>query len=101
MGLIKMDTKYVAGTSGGKSAGDPPPVTAYGIYQGVKATDEYTFKENTLKIKVIIVQGVGQLAYSLCKHLKAECDELLLTDINKEAVNRADVDFGATAVEPD
>jgi len=101
MDFINMETKYVAGTSGGKSAGDPSPVTAYGIYQGVKATAEYTFKENTLKNKVIAVQGVGQVAYSLCKHLKEEGAELIVTDINQEAVNRAVVDFGATAVEPD
>ena len=101
MDFINMETKYVAGTSGGKSAGDPSPVTAYGIYQGVKATAEYTFKENTLKDKVIAVQGVGQVAYSLCKHLKEEGAELIVTDINQEAVNRAVVDFGATAVEPD
>lgn len=101
MDFINMETKYVAGTSGGKSAGDPSPVTAYGIYQGVKATAEYTFKENSLKDKVIAVQGVGQVAYSLCKHLKEEGAELIVTDINQEAVNRAVVDFGATAVEPD
>src|SRR5699024_2023897 len=39
MDYINMETKYVTGTSGGKSAGDPSPVTAYGIYQGIKATD--------------------------------------------------------------
>src|SRR5699024_562099 len=75
MDFINMETKYVAGTSGGQSAGDPSPVTAYGIYQGVKATAEYTLKE--------------------------EGAELIVTDINQEAVNRAVVDFGATAVEPD
>lgn len=101
MDFINMETKYVAGTSGGKSAGDPSPVTAYGIYQGVKATAEYTFNESSLKDKVIAVQGVGQVAYSLCKHLKEEGAELIVTDINQEAVNRAVVDFGATAVEPD
>src|SRR5690625_7944115 len=99
MDFIKLETKYVAGTSGGKSAGDPSPVTAYGIYQGVKATAEYTFKENTLKNKVIAVQGVGQVAYSLCKHLKEEGAELIVTDIIQEEVNSTIVNFGAEAVE--
>src|SRR5690625_1096250 len=72
MDFINMGTKYVAGTSGGKGEGDTFPVTAYGSYKGVKVTDEYSFIENTLKNKVIAVQGVGQVAYSLCKHLKEE-----------------------------
>src|SRR5699024_4512522 len=101
MDYINMETKYVAGTSDGKSAGDPSPVTAYGIYQGIKATAKVTFNNESLENKVIAVQGVGQVAYTLCKYLNDEGAKLIVTDINKEAVSRAVVDFGATAVEPD
>lgn len=101
MDYINMETKYVAGTSDGKSAGDPSPVTAYGIYQGIKATAKVTFNNESLENKVIAVQGVGQVAYTLCKYLNDEGAKLIVTDINKEAVSRAVVDFGATAVDPD
>ena len=36
----------------------------------------------------------------LCKHLHEEGAKLIVTDINKEAVQRAVEEFGATAVEP-
>jgi len=101
MDYINMETKYVTGTSGGKSAGDPSPVTAYGIYQGIKATAKVTFNESSLKNKVIAVQGVGHVAYTLCNYLHEEGAKLIVTDINKEAVSRAVNDFGATAVNPD
>src|SRR5699024_3849986 len=101
MDYINMETKYVTGTSGGKSAGDPSPVTAYGIYQGIKATAKVTFNESSLKNKVIAVKGLGHVAYTLCNYLHEEGAKLIVTDINKEAVSRAVNDFGATAVNPD
>ena len=101
MDYINMETKYVTGTSSGKSSGDPSPVTAYGIYQGIKATAEVTFNNSSLENRVIAVQGVGHVAYTLCKYLHDEGAKLIVTDINKDAVSRAVVDFGASAVEPD
>ena len=53
-----------------------------------------------LEGKVIAVQGVGNVAYTLCKHLHEEGAKLIVTDINKEAVQRAVEDFGAKAVDP-
>ncbi len=47
------------------------------------------------------VQGVGNVAYTLCEYLHKEGAQLIVTDINKEAVQRAVEDFGARAVGPD
>lgn len=51
--------------------------------------------------KIIAVQGVGHVAYNLCRHLHEEGAQLIVTDINKEAVDRVVGEFGATAVDPD
>ncbi|TKJ05636.1 leucine dehydrogenase, partial [Bacillus cereus] len=82
------------------SSGNPSPVTAYGVYRGMKAAAKEAFGTDNLEGKVIAVQGVGNVAYHLCKHLHAEGAKLIVTDINKEAVQRAVEEFGASAVEP-
>lgn len=100
MDLIHLETDYVTGTSSeGGSSGNPSPVTAYGIYVGMKAAAKEAFGTDSLEGKTIAVQGVGNVAYTLCEHLHAEGAKLIVTDINKEAVQRAVDAFGATAVD--
>src|SRR5690625_1893172 len=100
MDYIHMETDHVTGTSIGE-VGDPSPVTAYGVYYGMKAAAKEAFGTDDLKDKTIAVQGVGQVAYNLCRHLHKEGAKLIVTDINKEAVERAVKDFNAKAVDPD
>lgn len=102
MDIIHMETRYVTGISPAfGSSGNPSPVTAYGVYRGMKAAAKVAFGDDSLKGKVIAIQGVGNVAYSLCKYLVEEGAKLVVTDINKENVNRAVQEFGAEAVSPD
>ncbi|ANC77800.1 branched-chain amino acid dehydrogenase [Fictibacillus phosphorivorans] len=102
MDLIYQETQFVTGVSPAfGSSGNPSPVTAYGVYRGMKAAAMEAFGTDSLEGKVIAVQGVGHVAYTLCKHLHEEGASLIVTDINKEAVQRAVTDFGAKAVEID
>ncbi|GGB51059.1 branched-chain amino acid dehydrogenase [Fictibacillus barbaricus] len=102
MDLIYQETPFVTGVSPAfGSSGNPSPVTAYGVYRGMKAAAMEAFGTDSLEGKVIAVQGVGHVAYTLCKHLHEEGASLIVTDINKEAVQRAVEDFGAKAVEID
>lgn len=101
MDLIHEETDYVTGISPAfGSSGNPSPVTAYGVYKGMKAATKEAFGTDSLEGKMIAIQGVGNVAYNLCKHLHAEGAELIVTDINKEAVRRAVEEFGARAVDP-
>jgi leucine dehydrogenase len=102
MDLIYQETPFVTGVSPAfGSSGNPSPVTAYGVYRGMKAAAMEAFGTDSLEGKVIAVQGVGHVAYTLCKHLHEEGASLIVTDINKEAVQRAVEDFGAKAVDID
>lgn len=102
MDLIHEETSYVTGISPAfGSSGNPSPVTAYGVYRGMKAAAKEAFGTDSLEGKVVAVQGVGNVAYALCKHLHEEGAQLIVTDINKEAVQRAVEEFGAKAVDPD
>ncbi|WLR43873.1 branched-chain amino acid dehydrogenase [Bacillus carboniphilus] len=101
MDIIHQETNYVTGISPAfGSSGNPSPVTAYGVYVGMKAAAKEAFDTDSLEGKTIAVQGVGSVAYNLCKHLHEEGASLIVTDINKEAVKRAVDDFGAKAVDP-
>jgi leucine dehydrogenase len=49
----------------------------------------------------VVVQGVGNVAYHLCKYLHEEGVRLIVTDIRPEKVKRVVDELGATAVAPD
>jgi leucine dehydrogenase len=101
MDIIHEETDYVTGISPAfGSSGNPSPVTAYGVYRGIKAAAKQAFGDDSLEGRTIAVQGVGNVAYNLCRHLHEEGASLIVTDINKEAVQRAVEDFGAKAVDP-
>jgi leucine dehydrogenase len=101
MDLIHEETSYVTGVSPAfGSSGNPSPVTAYGVYRGMKAAAKEAFGTDSLEGKVIAVQGVGNVAFNLCRHLHEEGAKLIVTDINEAAVKRAVEEFGAKAVDP-
>ncbi|WP_186578019.1 branched-chain amino acid dehydrogenase [Aquibacillus kalidii] len=102
MDIIHEETDYVTGISPAfGSSGNPSPVTAYGVYKGIKAAAKEMFGSDMLDGKTIAIQGVGSVAFTLCEYLHKEGASLIVTDINKEAVNRAVEAFGAKAVDPD
>lgn len=102
MDTIHEETDYVTGISPAFGAsGNPSPVTAYGVYVGMKAAAKEAFGSDQLSGKTVAVQGVGNVAYHLCKHLHEEGAQLIVTDLNREAVQRAVNEFSARAVEVD
>ncbi|SDH51810.1 leucine dehydrogenase [Alteribacillus persepolensis] len=102
MDIIHHETNFVTGISPAFGAsGNPSPVTAYGVYVGIKAAANEAFGSDHLNGKTIAVQGVGSVAYHLCKRLHDEGARLVVTDIQKESVQRAENEFGAKAVAPE
>src|SRR5699024_1617453 len=55
MDLLNMETNYVTGSSKSTSSGNPGPVTAYGLYNGMKATAKEAFDSDVLAGKTIAV----------------------------------------------
>lgn len=102
MDTIHLETKYVTGISPAfGSSGNPSPVTAFGVYKGMKAAAKEAFGSDSLEGLTVAVQGVGNVAYSMCEYLHKEGVKLIVTDINEENVQRAVDAFGAIRVSPD
>ncbi len=99
MDYIHLETTHVVGLQG--RSGDPSPVTGYGVYRGMKASAKWKFGSDDLSGRTVAVQGAGSVGYYLCKNLAQEGAKLVITDINKQKVDRICDEFGARAVKPD
>lgn len=102
MEWIGMETKYVTGLPkaiGG--SGDPSPVTAYGVYQGIKACAKKAYGSDSLEGKRISMQGAGHVSSNLAKFLSKEGAELFICDIYEDKVNALAEEVGAEVVDPD
>lgn len=87
MEWVRMETKYVTGIDralGG--GGDPSPVTAYGVYHGMKACIKELTGSDSLRGKKVAVQGAGHVASYLCEHLAKEGAKLFISDIYEAKV---------------
>jgi len=90
---VLMETEYAVGRA--EVSGDPSPVTAFGVYRGIKACARWVFGSEDLAGKRVAVQGLGKVGFSLCRHLHEEGARLVVSDIDEAAVQRAVKEFGA------
>ncbi|GAB5400393.1 MAG: Glu/Leu/Phe/Val dehydrogenase [Aureisphaera sp.] len=89
MDLVRTVTPYVTGISEEKGgAGNPSPITAYGVFMGMKAAAKYKFGNDNLEDKVVYVQGIGNVGEALVEHLSNEGAKVFITDINRERLEQ-------------
>ena len=100
MEIILTETRWVSGVSpahGG--SGDPSPVTAYGVLQGIKAAVNLIFGQPEIKGRSVAIQGLGSVGYYLAKYLKRDgASKIFGADIDTEAAEKAAADFGVEIV---
>lgn len=99
MEYIRAETAHVTGLMG--KSGDPSPVTAYGVYRGMKAAARHRWGKDDLAGRTVLVQGLGHVGYHLCRHLHEEGAKLVVTDIDAARVKRVVDEFHASAVSAD
>ncbi len=102
MEWVRMETRYVTGIDkalGG--SGDPSPVTALGVYYGMKACVKQLSGNDSLSGKSVVVQGAGNVGSYLCSHLATEGVKIYLTDIDPERLKAVAGRTGAEMVAPE
>ncbi|OYT96211.1 MAG: amino acid dehydrogenase [Pseudomonas sp. PGPPP3] len=95
MDCIAQYTQHVTST---RSAGDPSPHTAMGVFAGIRASAMARLGSDDLQGLRIAVQGLGQVGYSLAEQLAAAGAELLVSDLDPGRVVLAVEQLGAQAV---
>ncbi|MEV7288317.1 Glu/Leu/Phe/Val dehydrogenase dimerization domain-containing protein [Streptomyces sp. NPDC093252] len=89
MDVVARECRWTTGRSpenGG--AGDSSVLTAFGVYQGMRASAQHLWGDPTLRGRRIGIAGVGKVGHHLVEHLAAEGAEIHVTDVRADAVRR-------------
>ncbi|HEX5262605.1 MAG TPA: Glu/Leu/Phe/Val dehydrogenase [Phenylobacterium sp.] len=93
-------TRYVAGLEGHNAAsGDPSPVTAEGVFRGITLGVRRAL-DRDLDGVTVAIQGVGHVGAYLADKLHAAGANLVITDVNEEALREVAGRTGARIVAP-
>lgn len=87
MEYIHAETSFVTGLPehlGG--SGNPSPVTAYGVYMGMKASAKFAYGSDSLSGKTILVQGAGHVGSYLIDNLIKEGAKVKVSDIFEDKI---------------
>jgi leucine dehydrogenase len=96
MDLVRTVTPYVTGISEEKGgAGNPSPITAYGVFMGMKAAAKYTYGSDVLEDKKVYVEGIGNVGEALVEHLSNEGANVVISDINQARLEEVSAKYGA------
>ena len=89
MDVIARECSYVTGRSpayGG--AGDSSILTAFGVFQGMRAAAEVAWGSPTLRGRRVAIAGVGKVGHHLVEHLLEDGASLVISDVSRDAVDR-------------
>ncbi len=98
--FLRALTPNVTGTTKGGS-GNPSPVTAHGVFLGIRAALAHRRGDDALGGLRIAVQGLGSVGRALCEELHIAGASLIVADLDEERIQSAVEALGAEAVETD
>ena len=102
MDIVARETRYVTGRSeahGG--AGDSSVLTAYGVYQGMRAAAEHLWGTPSLAGRRVGIAGLGKVGKHLAKHVLDDGANLVATDVSERALEWARTTFPEIDLVPD
>jgi len=102
MAIIRSETQHVAGIPAEMGGlGEPGPVTAWGVYQGLRGALAATFGSADPAGRTVAIQGLGNVGWHLAEHLHEAGAKLVVTDVRGGRIEEAIKAFGATGVDLD
>ncbi|MFF4832242.1 Leu/Phe/Val dehydrogenase [Streptomyces sp. NPDC001315] len=89
MDVIARECRWTTGRSPEKGgAGDSSVLTAFGVYQGMRASAQHLWGDPSLRGRTVGIAGVGKVGHHLVEHLRAEGAQVVITDVRADAVRR-------------
>ena len=102
MDIVARESQFVTGRSVSRGgAGDSSILTAFGVFQGMRAAAEHVWGAPTLAGRRVGIAGVGKVGRLLVDHLLADGAEVIVADINDRAIGRVRAAHPKVAVAPD
>ncbi|MFD5429101.1 Leu/Phe/Val dehydrogenase [Streptomyces sp. NPDC127084] len=102
MDIVARTNKWTTGRSpenGG--AGDSSVLTAYGVFQGMRASAQHQWGDPTLRGRKVGVAGVGKVGHYLVGHLVQDGADVVVTDVRDESLRRITEMFPQVTVAKD
>jgi valine dehydrogenase (NAD+) len=92
--VVARETRFAHGRSeayGG--CGDSSVLTAYGVFQGMRAAAQHCWGSPSLAGRTVAVAGAGKVGSHLIGHLVDDGADVLVTDVDEAAVERVQIRF--------
>ncbi len=90
--------EFFRGKDFGELGGNPSPLTALGVYRGIRSAVAHRYGGNALMGLKVAVQGVGAVGLELCKLLKQDGVELFITDVDAQRLSDASAALGGVTI---
>lgn len=89
MDIVARESRFVTGrTVAHGGAGDSSILTAFGVFQGMRAAAETVWGSPTLRGRRVGVEGVGKVGHRLVEHLRGDGADIVVCDVSETAVER-------------
>jgi valine dehydrogenase (NAD+) len=89
MDIVARECRHVTGrTAPNGGAGDSSVLTAFGVFQGMRAAAEHVWGTTSLEGRRVGVEGVGKVGHRLVDHLVEEGAQVVVCDVSAGAVER-------------
>jgi valine dehydrogenase (NAD+) len=89
MDIVARECRHVTGrTEPNGGAGDSSVLTAFGVFQGMRAAAEHAWGTSSLEGRRVGVEGVGKVGRRLVDHLIEAGAQVSICDVNPDAVRR-------------
>ncbi|MCE2982826.1 MAG: leucine dehydrogenase [Parachlamydia sp.] len=101
MAIIRKKTPFVGALPTDRSSGDPSRFTAWGIYRGLRAVSKKLWNDESLRKKIIAIQGLGSVGSKLANILFWEGAYLVVCDKDPAVSHEQAVLYGAQVIDPE
>jgi valine dehydrogenase (NAD+) len=89
MDVVARESAFVTGrTVPNGGAGDSSVLTAFGVFQGMRAAAEHVWGSTSLDGRTVGVEGVGKVGHRLVDHLLSDGARVVIFDTSHAAVER-------------